>query len=60
MVIFYLKNLSKKFQETVLNIFSMDFLEDDDDGDDDDDERVLAASQDYPEYSQSLNTVKKL
>ena len=53
--IFYLNKLSKKFKDAVLNIFNMEALDDNDDGRDDEGQH-LAASQDFPEHSQSRTT----
>ena len=49
--VFHLKKFSKTFREMVLNIFNMETIEDDEI--EDDLENTHAASQDYPEHTQS-------
>ena len=56
--IFHMRNFSRDFREMIVSIFNMEYLEDEDDGSQPDEN--LAASQDYPEHSQSRdsNTMK--
>ena len=49
--VFHFKKFSKTFREMVLNIFNMETIEDDEI--EDDLENTHAASQDYPEHTQS-------
>ena len=53
-----MRNFSRDFREMIVSIFNMEYLEDEDDGSQPDEN--LAASQDYPEHSQSRdsNTMK--
>ena len=48
--IFYIKKFSRQLQDTILSLFSMEPI---DDMLDEDSEEALAASQDFPEFSQS-------
>ena len=48
--IFHLKKFSRRLQDTILSLFNMEPI---DDLNEEDAEEALAASQDFPEYSQS-------